>query len=181
MAKNVIIPAPYNEWYSLAEAAESMGYKHAQYIRQLVIGKKLGEYGKDFVKVDMGNFEKWLINPASCEAYKERVSTGAGGFGAPGLRRYLIRFNTERVTVEQLAAILTDALGPSSDDSDDDDFVYQFAPAWSGKSKKGGKKPVKREDFTARILESLTQPGDEDDTEDEDDAEDDEDLDDVLA
>lgn len=167
MAK-IIVPAPYNTWLSLKEATERMGYKHAQYVRKLVQEGKLGDYGTDYVKVDMGAYQQWLINPESADAYRDSTK---GTFGSQGgIRRFLVRVDSDRLDPDQIKEVLEAEFGPSGDPSGDD-HTYEFGPAWTGKSKTKKAKPKEdEEEFTARILDSLTNTDDEyDDDEDEDD------------
>lgn len=185
MAKNIIIPAPYDTWLNLNDAAKAMGYKHAQYVRRLLIEKKFGTYGEDYVKMDMGSYKQWLVNPESCEGFRDGRASGSSTFGQHAIRRYLVRFATAEVTEEQVLAALKAGLGDPGTKGEDD-FRWEFAPAWDGKNKNKKKsgKPAKVETVQARILASLTGDDDDDDEvmdDDRDFAEDDEEEIDIFS
>ena len=67
-------PPQYAGWYRIATAAPAMGIAHAQYVRQLVqkkfkvedaINPITGEVEKAAVKIDMGSYQVWAINPTT--------------------------------------------------------------------------------------------------------------------
>ncbi len=200
---NVQIPAPFNKWYTIREAAEAMEYKHPQYVRKLLKEGKLGEYVEvktdengpvltpdgafivesgSKIKLLVGKVETWYIDPAACEEHKAKVAQGTSTFGQHAVRRMLLRFSTEHFTVEQIQDALKAALGPATVGEGDDSFRWEFTKAWKGGSKKAKpKKPGAPR--LATIVGSLTAAEVEDDDEDYDfdDEDEDDNLTDILS
>lgn len=185
MATNVIVPAPYDKWLTLKEAAKYLGYQ-PQYTRALVKDGKIGPYATQDedgtvhgarVKLDMGSYQQWRVNPAACDEYKATVGTG-GGFGGGNIRRFTFRFNPTVLSEEDARAKILAAFGDPGTEGEDD-FVYEFAPAWTGKSKskKKAQAPEETKTVVASIVAALTQSDDEDDEDEYDDDEYDDDED----
>lgn len=177
MPTNVIVPAPYDSWLTLKEAAEALGYQ-PQYTRTLVKDGKIGPYASQEadgtvvgarVKLDMGAYQQWRVNPTAIEHYKANV--GTSGFGGGNVRRYTIRFNPNELNADQIAKILLDNLGEPGTEGEDN-WRYEFAPAWDGtKKKKSSKKASTKEPETivASIVASLTETEDDEDIDTDED------------
>jgi hypothetical protein len=203
-ASQVQIPAPFDEWYTITEAAAAMEYKHSQYVRKLLKDDKLGSYvevetdanGQPVldaegafviksgtrIKILVGKTEQWRIDPAACVAYKAAAAAGGGTFGQHAVRRMSLRFSTAHYTIEQITEALVEALGPAAVGEGEGSFRWEFTKAWKGGSKK--KKSAKPgAPVMATIVSSLTNAiDDEDDDFDYDDGDDEDDgLDDVLS
>jgi len=156
-------PAEYHDYLSISEATAVMGFAHSQYTRRLlhdsVEALEKGEEPKlpwpsdnrpMAVKLSMGGYDKWFIHPQAAENYEARASTVG-----QGLRRYLLRFNEEWMSISQMSEAVTQLFGEQGEDT------YIFEPAYkpgSRKGKAGKKAPSTVEDFTATIVSALTKP-----------------------
>jgi len=132
-------PEQYNGWYRISDARPVMGIAHAQYVRQL-IGKKFqhedvinpntGKMEKGAMKLDMGSYKVWAINPTIVEGYNTRQATRSG------LRRYMVRFDSAVMAPFDLEAalrpIVAKAYGVKPTELTDEQFT--FGPAYRKKS-----------------------------------------------
>lgn len=134
------LPAQYKDWYRIATAAAPMGIAHAQYVRQLVQKKfqhedvtnpNTGETEKGAVKLDMGSYKVWVINPSIVENYGARTSVRSG------LRRFLVRFDSTVIDPETLGAAIR-AIVAEHYDTDLTEAEFSFAPAYKPKAKGTG-------------------------------------------
>jgi len=136
-------PPQYAGWYRIATAAPAMGIAHAQYVRQLVqrkfkvedaINPNTGEVEKAAVKIDMGSYQVWAINPTTVESYHTRQTVRSG------LRRYLVRFDAAKISPESLEAAIRSVVSVPYDVEPAELTAEQFSfePAYKKKAKKPG-------------------------------------------
>jgi hypothetical protein len=149
--------APFADYLDINEATAELGFKHAQYTRRLLHESvtAIGE-GKEpkfpwptddrplALKMDMGPFEKWFINPTSVAGYAPKA-TGIG----QGMSRWILRINPDAHTDKEFFEALEAAFGEQSKDN------YLLEKQKSSKKKGGTSTP---KDYTATILASLTKP-----------------------
>ncbi len=133
------LPKQYEGWYRIATAAQPMGIAHAQYVRQLVqkkfqhedvINPVTDELEKGAIKLDMGSYKVWVINPTIVENYGARTTVRSG------LRRYLVRFDSTIVDPDSLAVLIKEAVAGFYKDKDYADLTeaeFSFAPAYKKK------------------------------------------------
>ncbi len=138
------LPAQYKGWYRIATAAQPMGIAHAQYVRQLVqkkfqhedvINPVTGELEKGAIKLDMGSYKVWVINPTIVESYGARTTTRSG------LRRYLVRFDSTIVDPDSLAVLIKEAVAGFYPDRSAEQLTeaeFSFAPAYKKKKAQEG-------------------------------------------
>lgn len=72
------------EFISLDEAAEVLGYKRVNYVRQLTLGAKL-----EGVRVEMRGFSKWFIERVSIDWYRNNKARSAS------IRRFVLRISPD--------------------------------------------------------------------------------------
>lgn len=145
------IPVEFKTWLSLKEAAKRMNLKYSQYVRRLVKEKKLRA-----VKLDFGFRTKWLVDPASCDAYVNRTSRG---FPVGPISRRILRFNNTLITDDDVTTALTTALGPSSLE---DGILHWSCEKPVQRKPRPKVKPEAPVDWTVKILEMYS-PGDSSD------------------
>jgi len=120
-----------------------MGIAHAQYVRQLVqkkfqhediVNPNTGNVEKGAVKIDMGSYQVWAINPTTVESYQTRQTTRSG------LRRYLLRFDSSVIEPAALEVVIRQAIAtaigiePAALTAEN----FSFEPAYKKKAKKPG-------------------------------------------
>jgi len=136
-------PKQYVGWYRIATAAPTMGIAHAQYVRHLVqkkfqhedvVNPNTGKVEKGAVKIDMGSYQVWAINPTTVESYQTRQTTRSG------LRRYLVRFDSSVIEPEALGKAIRSIVAKAYNVQPDELTAEQFSfePAYKKKAKKPG-------------------------------------------
>jgi len=120
-----------------------MGIAHAQYVRQLVqkkfkvedaINPNTGEVEKAAVKIDMGSYQVWAINPTTVESYHTRQTVRSG------LRRYLVRFDASKISPESLETAIKQVIAAAYGVAPNEITAEQFSfePSYKKKAKKAG-------------------------------------------
>ena len=141
------LPKQYKNWYKINDAGAPMGISHAQYVRQLVqkkfqnekaINPNTGEEEPGAIKLDMGSYRVWVINPTIVEDYQARQTTRSG------LRRYLLRFDAtlagagaKSVIEEALQSVIGELYESQGGEITKDNF--SFEPAYKAKTDKSVK------------------------------------------
>lgn len=146
-------PSQYKNWYRIADAHTKMGVAHSQYVRQLVqkkfqhetiINPNTGEKEPGAIKIDMGSYKVWAINPTIVENYKARQTTRSG------LRRYTVRFDSTVITPETLEAALRATVAAAHDVAPTDltAETFSFEPSYKKKASGSGQNAGKGLDLS---------------------------------
>jgi len=134
------LPPQYADWYRIADAAPAMNIAHAQYVRQLVrekfqfedvVNPNTGQEEKGAIKLDMGSYKVWVINPTIVTDYHTRQTTRSG------LRRYMVRFDANVITPDALGEAIRSIVAKAHNVKPGNltDKQFTFAPAYRKRDK----------------------------------------------